>query len=86
MTPPEKFQRFAEDGVTPLTEPEGSSGSTARNVIIGAGIAVTAVALAPIALPIIGLGAVAAGVVAVGAPLAAVVGGWMGWAMGGKTK
>ncbi|MCI0557479.1 MAG: hypothetical protein MN733_03210 [Nitrososphaera sp.] len=66
-------------------ETPGSSAVTATNVAIGAVAGATVIAVAPVLLPALGLGIVATGLTAVGVPVAAVVGGWLGWKMGGKT-
>ena len=68
----------------PVTETEGSSGTTARNVAIGAVAGVAAVVVAPILLPIVGLAAVSTAVVMIGAPIMAGIGAWGGWMLGGK--
>lgn len=69
---------------TPKTEEEGSSAKTAVAVGAGALIAVAAVVAAPVLLPAAIFGGAALAVTAVGAPLAAAVGGYFGWMVGGK--
>lgn len=69
---------------TPNTEPEGSSAQTA--IAVGAGSVIGAtllVAAAPVVLPIVGLGAIAAAVTPL---VGGVIGGLVGWGVGGKTK
>jgi hypothetical protein len=66
----------------PITEREGSSAQTAIAVGVGSVVGATVlVAAAPVVLPIIGLGAVAAAITPV---VGGVIGGWMGWGLGGK--
>lgn len=69
-----------------MSEPEGSSALTARNVVIGAVAGAAVVAAAPVLLPAIGLAAVSTAVVALGVPIVAGIGGWVGWMVGGKTR
>lgn len=74
-------QKFDKDG-TPITEPAGSSATTAVAATVGAVVGASLlVVAAPIVLPLIGLGALA---VAVTPVVGAAIGGVMGWKWFGK--
>jgi hypothetical protein len=63
-------------------EAPGSSAQTAVAVTVGAVVGASVIAVAaPILLPVVGLGAL----VGLGVPVVgAAIGGWLGWAAGGK--